>query len=379
MELMIGKTSLRVVLDCRSIHPHMGGIGRAAWDFAMALAAKRDGTPLTLLIGPRAPSSFNPPNVHLVQVDAAMIDERFDQLHLPVILERLHADFYFNTTFSIPAVKTTKFQGAIIHDVVFEEKPEWVEPSLREYLSKWSHFTAENADRVVTVSEDSKSRIVSAYKIAPERIWRIYNGLHENAFIHPPQAEIATVRDRLGLVDPYILYLGTLEPKKGVGELIAAFEMFAVREATTKLVLAGPRNGFSPELDRRIAASGVRSRIVQLGYVEEGAKKALIGGSRLFVFPSLYEGFGLPPLEAMALGIPCVTSCKTSLPEIVGDAAMTMDVRDDKSFADALERGLSDENYRKEASIKGPARARQFTWAGAAQEFLKLCAGLEAA
>lgn len=376
---MSAKKPLHVVLDCRCVHPHMGGIGRAAWEFAKALSTAGSGHRLTILVGSRFPSDFKLQSGQVLQVDAAMIDEPFEQLRLPVLLERLRVDFYFNTTFSVPAVKTTRFQGAIVHDVVFEERPEWVEPPLREYLSKWSRFTAEHADRVVTVSEDSKARIASAYKVRPERIARIHNGIPETAFQRPSEAEVAEAARRLGLATPYILYLGTLEPKKGVRELVAAFNALTRREPDTSLILAGSRNGFSKELDRLIAASEAKARIVQLGYVDEQDKKPLIAGSRLFVYPSLYEGFGLPPLEAMALGVPCVTSRETSLPEVVGDAAITVDVHDDASFADALNRGLFDEGFRKEASEAGPARARLFSWKSAARQFLDLCDSLEAA
>jgi len=376
---VIDKPRLHLALDCRSVHSHMGGIGKAAWEFARALAAEGSGHRLTVLVGSRFPSHLSLEGGHLLQVDAAMIDEPFEQLQLPVLLQRLRADFYFNTTFSIPSVKTTKYQGAIIHDVVFEEQPQWVEPPLRQYLSKWSRFTAEHADRVVTVSEDSKARIASAYGTRPEKVLRIHNGISEEAFLRPSETEIASVLKRYGLHKPYLLYLGTLEPKKGVRELIGAFGAFARRDPTCTLVLAGARNGFSSELDRLIAGSDARSRILQPGYVEETDKKALIAGSRLFVFPSLYEGFGLPPLEAMALGVPCVTSRETSLPEIVGNAAMTVDVRNEQAFADSLDRGISDEGFRNAAFDAGPARARLFSWKAAAQQFLDLCAGLEAA
>src|SRR5262249_12499074 len=154
--------------------------------------------------------------VHILPVDAAMIDEPFEQLRLPSLLEEIGADLYLNTTFSIPAVRTTAHQLSIVHDVVFEDRPDYVEANLRSYLSRWSRFAAEHADHVLTVSDHARDRIREVYGVDPSRITRVYNGLPASCFEPPSEGEIARVRSKYNLDGPFVLYLGTVEIKKGM-------------------------------------------------------------------------------------------------------------------------------------------------------------------
>jgi hypothetical protein len=171
----------------------MGGIGQAARNLALGMARERREHRITVLVGPQAPE-FQVSGAALVPVGGAMIDERFEQLHLPPLLRRLNADLYLNPTFSVPVVKTTRHQIAIVHDVVFEEHPEWVEPRLRAYLSRWSRFSAQEADRLITVSDYSLGRIQALYGVEPGRIRRIYNGVPDHFFRRPDPSEV----DRVG-------------------------------------------------------------------------------------------------------------------------------------------------------------------------------------
>lgn len=359
---------MKVVFDGRSIHRNMGGIGRAALDLCRAVSVARGGHALTLLLGRGAPADLRIEGVEIVPVDAAMIDEPFEQLRLPSLLERLGADLYLNPTFSLPAIKTTRYQVSIIHDVVFEERPEWVDPGLRSYLSRWSRFAATEADHLLTVSDDARRRIRKVYNVGADRVTRIYNGISPESFQLPSPKAIADVRRKYGLSQPYMLYLGAIEPKKGVAELVHAFPKL---DFTGTLVLAGGQGGLALELPR---APYVRA----LGYVPDEDKKPLLQGASLFVYPSRYEGFGLPPLEAMALGVPTVVGSETSLPEVVGDAALTADVGQEALFVRTLRHGLTDVEFRARAAKAGPKRARRFSWERSAAEFLQLCDTLEA-
>jgi glycosyltransferase involved in cell wall biosynthesis len=359
---------MKVAFDGRSIHRNMGGIGRAALELCRATASARGRHALTLLLGRSAPE-LTIEGVEIVPVDAAMIDEPFEQLRLPPLLDQLGADLYFNPTFSVPAIKTTRLQVSVIHDVVFEERPQWVEPGLRTYLSRWSRFAAAEADHVVTVSDDARRRIRKVYGVEDRRTTRIYNGVSP-AGLEPATARaVSDVRRKYRLEAPYVLYLGSIEPKKGVAELIDVFPRLGFPGV---LVLAGGQGGMALDLPR---APFLR----HLGYVPEEDKKALIQAASLFVYPSRYEGFGLPPLEAMALGVPCVVGSETSLPEVVDDVALTADVSKPELFARTLIRGLKDVEFRARAAKAGPKRARRFTWERSAAEFLKLCDELEAA
>lgn len=360
---------MRVVFDGRSIHRNMGGIGRAALELCRATAFARGRHEITLLLGRGAPEDLKVEGVEIASSDAAMIDEPFEQLRLPPLLERMGADLYFNPTFSVPAVKTVRFQMSIIHDVVFEERPDWVEPGLRSYLSRWSRFAAAEADHVVTVSDDARRRIRKTYGVEDRRITRIYNGVSTAGFESPTAKAVSDIRRKYRLDVPYVLYLGAIEPKKGVAELVDVFPRLGFPGV---LVLAGGQGSLAMDLPR---APFLR----HLGYVPEEDKKALLQSASLFVYPSRYEGFGLPPLEAMALGVPCVVGQETSLPEVVGDAALTADVAKPELFARTLHRGLNDMEFRARAAKAGPKRARRFSWERSAADFLKLCDELEAA
>jgi glycosyltransferase involved in cell wall biosynthesis len=384
---------MRIVFDCRSIHQYMGGVGQSSVHLVRSVSENIRSHHVLVLIGSNPPDALKITGAEIVQVDAAMIDEPFEQFGLPVVLGDIGADIYLNMSFSIPALKTTRHQIAYIHDIIFEDKPEWVEPGLRAYLQRWSRFAANHADQIVTVSDYSRNRIGHVYGIPLERIKRIHNGISTEAYVTPPLDQINQALNKYGLAAsdessafPYLLYLGSSEPKKGTPELLSAFVELAKRGFDGQLIMAGGKSGPDWDLDAAIAGaeSQIRTkagsssapRIRHIGYVDEDEKKALIAGCALFVYPSHYEGFGLPPLEAMALGISCVVNDATSIPEIVGDAAIRVDVRNREAFVNALERGLYDKEYREWARTAGPARARMFTWDRAANELLDLCESL---
>jgi glycosyltransferase involved in cell wall biosynthesis len=370
---------MHIVIDCRCVHQHMGGIGQAARHLAREMARDRREHQISLLVGPRPPQDFQVPGAKVIPVAGAMIDERFEQLHLPPLLKHLKTDVYLNPTFSIPAVKTTRHQVAILHDVVFEEHPEWVEPGLRSYLQRSSRFSAAEADYLITDSDYSLGKIKDVYGVSPNKIRKIHLGVPEEFFTPPDALEIEHVLEKHGIARPYILYLGSVERKKGIVELLAGFSRLTQSGCEETLVLAGGRGDRALDLDGALVRLGLSDRVRALGYIDEGDKKPLMAGARLFVYPSLYEGFGLPPLEAMALGVPCVVHRGTSLPEVVGDVGLMADVRDPEKFRKALLLGLTDPDVRVKASQAGPRHAQRFSWVNAARQTLDLFEELEAA
>lgn len=364
---------MHIAIDCRSVHRRMGGIGRAALELVRGINAASHDHRITVIAGAGHETTFPEGKIVLREVEAAMIDERFEQLHLPSLLREIGVDLYLNTTFSVPAVKTTRRQLSIIHDVVFEDEPDFVESRLRSYLSRWSRFAACHADHVLTVSDHAKGRIQSVYGLDPSRVTRVYNGVASDCFESPGERNTSRVIEKFGQHRPFILYLGTIETKKGIPNLLRAFKQASESGLSEDLVLAGGKGGPGFDLDSEIRKAGCAGRVRYLGFVDEGDKKALLKACSLFVYPSLYEGFGLPPLEAMALGTPCVVGDGTSLPEIAGDAALVTGVQKPDQLCSALVRGIRDNDFRHSAARRGPLRARQFTWARAATEVLAVC------
>lgn len=373
-------SGMHIVLDCRCIHTHMGGIGRVAQGLAEQLARSPRRHRITLLLGSHLPPDFRAPALEVIQVEAAMIDEHFEQLGLPAVLEEIGAECYVNTTFSVPALKTTRWQVAYVHDVIFEDHPEWVEVGLRNYLRRWTRFAVANADRIITVSQHARYRIVAVYGLDAHgnKIGIIPNGLPAEAFTLPDDGNVRVTLSKYGITAPYIMYVGSLEPKKGIPEFIGAYASRRDLIEKYHVVMVGAPVPSLLDMKQLIDSSGVAERVRCLGYLGDEEKRALLAGCALFVYPSHYEGFGLPPLEALALGIPCVVNDATSLPEVVGDLALKVDVKDTARFAETLRRGLTDAAFRNKVQKKGPSWARRFTWERAAGMLLDHCEALGA-
>ena len=225
------------------------------------------------------------------------------------------------------------------------------------------------AAMVLTDSEYTRQEVAAFFSLPPERVRAI--PLASAACFRPhTQAELTAVLPRLGL-DPggYCLYSGTIEPRKNLGVLLDAYQRLpaSLRQALP-LVLCGYQGWQSADLHARIQRAAGEGWVRYLGYVSSQDLPHVFAGARLFAFPSVYEGFGLPVLEAMASGVPVVCSNSSSLPEVAGDAAMTCAPQDVDTLTDLLRRGLEDEAWRSEAERKGVAQAARFSWAQCARQ-----------
>ena len=230
------------------------------------------------------------------------------------------------------------------------------------------------SDRLITISQDAKNEIISYFGVNPDKISIVYPGFDSSLFKPEPDSEkIRRTLRKYGIEGPYLLYIGTLEPKKNITRLIEAFcRLKKDRGIDHKLVIAGKRAWKDSEIFDKIRRSGCESNIVFTGYVPQGELPTLINGADVFVFPSLHEGFGMPPLEAMACGTPVIVSNTSSLPEVVGDAAVTIDPYSTDAIADAIYRVSSDKDLRAQMRAKGLERARLFSWEKTARQTLQV-------
>jgi glycosyltransferase involved in cell wall biosynthesis len=223
---------------------------------------------------------------------------------------------------------------------------------------------ARRATRVLTVSESSKRDILRFVDIKPEKIDVIYNAYDERFIVEPNEDDVVRVRERYQLHDEFVLYAGGVKPHKNLERLIQAFDL--VRKMGLdhlKLVLIGDDISRYSALRRAVHRHQLHNYVRFLGYMPEETLAVMYRLAGVFVFPSLYEGFGLPPLEAMASGTPVVTSNVSSLPEVAGDAAVLVDPYDPHAIAEGIYRVLTDEQLRRDLRVRGAARARQFSWA----------------
>ncbi len=368
----------RIAIDCRSMHRGQGGIGRYADELTRALGQIGSAHEYELIHGASLPDGFDhappdPPHVRRHAFEAGMIDPRWEQLHLATELERLEADLYHATCFALPIARGQTKTVATVHDVVFRAHPEWVEDPLRAYLDRWTEISLEIADRIVTVSEWSKAEIVRCYGVAPERITVIHNGVSAR-FGPRTVEEQAACRQRHELPDAFALYLGAIEPKKNLDLVLDAYRILGDRGSVyvPPLVLAGARGGQAYDLERAIRDRGLASCVRALGYVPDADVPALLASARLFVYPSRYEGFGLPILEAFASGTPVVAARASATPELTGPAAILVDPDGAEALADAIDVLHGDERTRERLRAAGRERAAHFTWVACARAHLAL-------
>jgi glycosyltransferase involved in cell wall biosynthesis len=253
-----------------------------------------------------------------------------------------------------------------IYDMSFVRMPERFPAFQRRYLQLMTRYSARHAAAITVISQSTKNDVVEFYGIAPERIQVVYCGVDEQ-FRQLAAAEIEEFRASKGLPARYILYLGTLEPRKNVAQLVRAFAALPPA-GRPKLVIAGAKGWGYADLFAAAEQSGIRSDIIFPGYVAQQELPLWYNAAELFVYPSHYEGFGLPLAEAMACGTPSITSNVSSLPEVAGHAALTVAPADTQGLTDAIERVLSDAQLRAQLKERGVAQAAQFTWRRVAEQ-----------
>ncbi len=278
-------------------------------------------------------------------------------------------DVFHGTDHLLPPLRRARTVFTL-HDLIFKFFPEYHLPLNRAFLGVMLPRFLRRADAIIAVSECTKRDAIRLYHLPPEKITVIYEGV--DPALRPVEDKnlIAQARARYAHGQPFILYLGTIEPRKNIVALIDAVRALRARGLPHRLLIAGRKGWlYQPTLDH-VAQMGMSDAVDFLDYVPDAELPALFSACDAFVFPSLYEGFGLPPLEAMACGAPVVCSNTSSLPEVVGDAAVLFDPRDIGEIASAIERVVSDAALRDELRAKGIAQAAKFSWERAARETL---------
>ena len=259
-------------------------------------------------------------------------------------------------------------QVTVVHDLLPLLRPKEY-PRQQLYFRFFVPALLRCSTLVVADSENTRRDILTSYNILPEKVRTVYIGYDRTRF-HPG----VEGRGRLSLSPGgYILYLGNLMPHKNLGVLIEAYGMIA-HGTSCRLVIGGAKDPrYFPALWEKVSALGLEGKVTFLDYVSSAELPALYANAAIGVWPSLYEGFGLPPLEAMACGTPVIVSDAGSLSEVVGDAAILVNPNDARSVADAMMRLLTDESLRMQLRQKGLARCQQFSWDETARRTLRLC------
>jgi len=278
------------------------------------------------------------------------------------------ADLYHFPNFTIPPLSRGR-SVVTIHDMSFFRHPEFAEARNLRHLTGTIHRTAERADAILTISHFSGREIQELLRVPGDRVFPVYLGISP-VFCQPSEETVTSTLARLELRRPYLLTVGTLEPRKNIPFLVEVFEH--MHDFDGELVIAGMPGWQCEPILRRIRESSRADDIRFIQYVGDGALPSLYAGADLFVLTSFYEGFGFPPLEAMACGTPALTSRGGSLAEVVGDAGVTLGEFDADLWSSTACDLLGDTERRKELREKGIAHAARYTWQETARQTLEV-------
>ncbi len=259
-----------------------------------------------------------------------------------------------------------------VHDLGYLHFPQTHPLLQRLYLDLTTRWNSRAAAHLLADSGATKADLVARYNVPPEKVTVAYPGYDESLAPVRDSAAIAVVKARYGITGDYFLYLGTLQPRKNLSRLVAAFASLKPEtlKPAAQLVLAGRRGWLYDELFAQVRRLGLEDRVLFPGYIPDEEKACLLSGALAFVFPSLYEGFGLPVLEAQACGCPVICSSTSSLPEVAGDGALLIEPTDTAGLAAAMARLADDPALRASLVERGFANLKRFSWEACARTVL---------
>lgn len=355
------------------------GTEHYTYELAAALARRADRLDYTWYCN--RPPEHLPPHGANVTVRCIPLPRLWTHLRLSAEVLRRAPDVLFIPAHVVPlgAPLARRMRTIVtVHDLGYIRYPEAHTMAHRLYLRLSTIWSARAASQIIAVSHATRADLIQLAGVPPGKITVVHHGLAQR-FRQAPATRLAY--DIIGARNPYFLYVGTVQPRKNLARLIEAFARFSASrprddvDLPPLLVVAGKRGWLSEGIERRAAELGIADRVRFVGYVADEALPALYRDALAFVFPSLYEGFGMPVLEAMACGAPVLTSTTSSLPEVAGDAALLADPHDVAALADGLARLNADEALRSDLRQRGRRRAAQFTWEHCAEETVRVLCG----
>ena len=372
---------MHIGIDGRYIQDNFPGIGRYTYNLARALARVAPDEGFVILHNPALlntrydlASLARFPNVELVRVNVPTFSLA-EQYRLPFAIRHLplaifHSPYYIKP-YWLPCLSVVT-----IYDVISKLYPQYMPSSWARLIFEFAtRLALWSAQRVITTSQAARDDLIALYQVAPEKI-AVTPLAADDRFRPLDTGAIEPARHKYSLPERYVLYLGINKPHKNLVGLVEAWSLvidhWDLGFGRWPLVIAGHWDPRYPQARRKAAELGLEDNVVFLGEVAEADLPALYSRAGLFVFPSLYEGFGLPVLEAMACGTPVVCSSTSSLPEIVGEAALTFDPLDVEDMATRVEEALGNEALREEMREKGLRQAARFSWERTARETLEV-------
>lgn len=353
---------MRIAIDVRKLHDF--GIGTYIRNLLRYLASFDQSTEYALICRPQDSQAIRDMAPNFVPIaDGSRPYSFAEQFTIPARLLQRHCDLFHAPHYVLPPLVPCR-SVVTIHDCIHLIFPQYLPNRIAYAYAKASLWTAaRRAERVLTVSETSKADIIRYCGVPADRVVVTPNAIDARFLEAPPEENLRNTRERYQLDGPFILYVGNIKPHKNLERLIESFHLVR-REGFDglKLLIIGDQISRYPRLRRAVDRHRLHKHVRFLGFVPDDTLASLYRLATVFAFPSLYEGFGLPPLEAMASGTPVVAANTSSLPEVLGDAALLVDPYSPESMAEGLLQVLTDEALRARLTERGLARARTFSW-----------------
>lgn len=365
---------MTICLDLSAAAHERAGLGRYAASLAQALLAL--GVPLTTFINDPHENRLRPPLSALPMRTANLARKRWrlraavSYFGGPNLNRAFKGVTLFHATEHLLPKITLARSVFTLHDVAYLLFPQYHLLQNRIYLSMMMPRFLARADAVICVSENTRRDALRFYPLNPNKIHVIPEGVEPHFQPDLSEEQRAAVRTKYRLPERFILYVGTIEPRKNLSTLLEAYAALRFQHPNLGLVVAGGKGWLYESFFERLRVLGLESVVTLTGYVPEADLPALINCAEVFAYPSVFEGFGLPPLEAMACGVPVVCSNASSLPEVMGEAGVLLPPTETSAWKEALERLLADATLRADLRARGLRRAQQFTWDNAARRTL---------
>jgi len=326
----------------------------------------RSNDALTIFAGPAAPpNGYVPDGVRWVpsRLPTGHAPGRilWEQIVAPMVSARAGLDVLFCPVNVVPLASPVP-SVVTVHDLAFLAYPEAFHAAKRRYLTAMTRLSVRRARHIIAVSAHTRDDLVHHFGVRPERITVIPNAADERYRPADSPEGITRFKAANNLPDRFVLFVGTLEPRKNLRRLIEAFALLSGDDPDVKLVIVGASGWLTSDLAPLVQTRGLSNHIIFAGYVPDDDLPRWYQAATVFCYPSLYEGFGLPVLEAMGCGTPVVTSRTSSLPKVAGDAALLVDPPDVRGLANALQSVLADDARRRAMSEAGIARSHAYSW-----------------
>ncbi len=364
---------MRIAINTLAMKSKLHGVGNYIKNLIWSISGRDSENEYLLFVSKENISHLKglPANFELVRAPGNPSKKIFwEQFILPGKLKKYSIDLYHGPAFSMPRVKTC-LQVVTIHDASFNLTPQSHPLYRRLYYRATVPAVMRNADAVISVSQSARSDLLTLVSVTPQKISVVPLGVDPRFHSVKNENKLLTLRNKYDLPRPFILFVGMIEPRKNIELLVDAY-LSGNSSDRFDLVLAGSLGWDYSQLLQKITASTKKHCIRLPGYIEDADLPALYSAAEAFVYPSIYEGFGLPILESMACGTPVITSSVSSLPEVAGNAALLVDPRNLAALTSGLQKVLADKSLRDELTARGLQRAANFTWDLTAQKTLSI-------